>query len=129
MFPLASLARRPKNGDVKLMTDTISRRQAAKLALCCGALAPLLHLFANTASAADMPLLEPSDPQAKALGFVTDTSKLDAAAYPTYKPGQKCSSCVQYQGKQSDATAGCNIFAGHAVPASGWCSVWTQRPG
>ena len=34
-----------------------------------------------------------------------------------------------YQGKASDATAGCNIFAGHSVPAAGWCKVWAQKPG
>jgi hypothetical protein len=65
---------------------------------------------------------------AKALGFVTDASKVTAATHPTYKPGQRCATCAQYQGKPTEASAGCTIFAGHSVPGPGWCSVWAQRP-
>jgi hypothetical protein len=73
--------------------------------------------------------LDVGDPTAKALGFLTDATKVDAASNPTFKAGQKCATCAQYQGKASDATAGCNIFAGHSVPAAGWCKVWAQKPG
>ena len=74
------------------------------------------------------PHLSESDPTAKALGFVTDASKVSAASNPTYKAGSKCSTCAQYTGKPSDASGPCNIFAGHTVPSGGWCSVWAAKP-
>lgn len=111
------------------MQNRFSRRAIVKGGLIAGALVPVLGLVGNTASAAALPALDPNDPTAKALGFVTDATKVSAAANPTYKPTQKCSTCAQYQGKASDATAGCNIFAGKSVPAGGWCKVWAQKPG
>jgi hypothetical protein len=111
------------------MQNRISRRAIVKGGLIAGALVPALGLIRNTAQAAALPPLDPNDPTAKALGFVTDASKVSASANPTYKPDQKCSTCAQYQGKAGDASAGCNIFAGHSVPAAGWCKVWAQKPG
>ena len=87
-----------------------------------------MGLIGNTSTAAALPPLDPKDPTAQALGFVTDATKVDAKANTTYKPDQKCSTCAQYQGKASDATAACNIFAGKSVPAGGWCKVWAQKP-
>ena len=55
--------------------------------------------IANTARAAGLPPLDPSDPTAQALGFVTDHTKVDAKANATYKPDQDCGNCAQYQGK------------------------------
>jgi hypothetical protein len=102
----------------------ITRRAIVKGGLIAGALVPTLGLIGNTADAAGLPALDPNDPTAKALGFVTDATKAD----PARKPDTKCSNCAQYQGKAGDATAGCNIFAGHSVPAGGWCKVWAQKP-
>ena len=70
----------------------------------------------------------PVDPQAKALGYITDTTKVDAKANPTHKPEQKCANCVQFQGKASDAAAPCTIFAGKLVEGNGWCKVWAKKP-
>jgi hypothetical protein len=111
------------------MQSKISRRAIVKSGLIAGAFIPAIGLVANTAGAAGLAPLDPKDPTALALGFVTDASKVDAKANPTYKPNQKCSTCAQYQGKPTDPTAGCNIFAGKSVPAGGWCKVWAQRPG
>ncbi len=111
------------------MQNKISRRAIVKGGLVAGAMIPAFGLFAETASAAGLPPLDPADPTAKALGFVTDATKVDAGANPTYKATQKCSTCAQYLGKAGDASAGCNIFAGHSVPAGGWCKVWAQKPG
>jgi hypothetical protein len=110
------------------MQRKISRRAIVKGGLVAGALIPAMGLIANSAGAAGLPALDPKDPTAQALGFVTDASKVDAAANPTFKPTQKCSTCAQYQGKATDATAGCNIFAGKSVPAGGWCKVWAAKP-
>jgi hypothetical protein len=110
------------------MQKKITRRSIVKHGLIAGALAPALGLIGNPAGAAALPALDPNDPTAKALGFVTDASKVDASANPTYKPTQKCGNCAQFQGKQGEASAACNIFAGHSVPAGGWCKVWAQKP-
>jgi len=111
------------------MQNKITRRAIVKSGLIAGALVPAFGMLGNTAGAAALPPLDPADPTAKALGFVTDASTVSASANPTYKPNQKCSTCAQYQGKAGDATAACNIFAGHSVPAGGWCKVWAQKPG
>jgi hypothetical protein len=110
------------------MQKFISRRAIVRGGLIAGALSPWVGLV-RPVIAADLSPLDPSDPTAKSLGFVTDASKVDASANPTYKPNQKCASCAQFQGKGGDTTGACTIFAGHSVPAAGWCKVWAQRPG
>jgi High potential iron-sulfur protein len=109
------------------MQHKMTRRAMVKGSLIAGALVPAISLLGNTAGAADLTPLDPNDPTAKGLGFVTDASKVSAATSPTYKAGSKCSTCAQYTGKPSDASGGCNIFAGHTVPAGGWCSVWAAK--
>jgi hypothetical protein len=110
------------------MLNSFTRRAIVKNGLIAGAMLPAMGLIGNGAVAAGLPPLDPSDPTAKALGFVTDASKVDAASNPTYKPTQKCGTCAQFQGKAGDASGGCNIFAGHSVPSTGWCKVWAQKP-
>jgi hypothetical protein len=109
------------------MQSKMTRRELVKRGLIAGALVPAAGLMAYPAGAAPLPALDPSDPTAKALGFVTDASKVDASANLTYKAGQKCGTCAQFQGKPTDASAGCNIFAGKSVPSTGWCKVWVQK--
>jgi hypothetical protein len=111
-----------------MMRHAISRRDVMKGALLAGSVVPALGLVGNDSRAAALTPLDPNDPTAKALGFVTDAAKVNAKTSPTYKAGQRCATCAQYQGKPADASAGCIIFAGHSVPAGGWCSVWAQRP-
>jgi hypothetical protein len=96
-----------------------------KGALCASALGQVL--LAGESQAAVLAPLDPNDSTAKALGFVPDASKADAKSNGTFKAGQRCGACAQYQGKAGDATAGCVIFAGHSVPSSGWCQAWSQR--
>jgi hypothetical protein len=107
----------------------ISRRDWVKSSLFAGALVPALDLITEDSRAAALTPLDPNDTLAKSLGFVTVASKVDASTNPTFKPGQHCATCAQYQGKPTDATAACTIFAGHSVPAGGWCRVWAQRSG
>ena len=107
----------------------ISRRELVNSGLLAGALAPVMTLFGSGAQAAQLTPLDPKDPLATSLHFTTDASKVDAKANPTFKAGQHCGTCAQFQGKPTDGTAGCTIFAGHSVPAGGWCQVWAQRNG
>jgi hypothetical protein len=110
------------------MTRRLTRRAIMKGVVIGAGIAPVFGLIDRPASAEALPPLDPKDPTAAALGFVTDASKVSAAAFPTYKPGQRCGACAQFQGKPTDATGGCNIFVGHSVPQGGWCKVWAQRP-
>jgi high potential iron-sulfur protein len=109
------------------MQGKISRRSIVKNGLIAGALLPTLSLVSGNATAAALPPLDPNDPTAKALGFVNDASKVDTKTYPTFKAGEKCGTCAQFQGKAGDATAACTIFAGKSVPQGGWCQVWAQK--
>ena len=107
----------------------ISRRDFMVGTILASALVPALGLLAKDGHAAELAPLDASDPVAKALGFVTDASKVEASVSPTFKAGQHCAACAQYQGKATDGSGGCIIFAGHSVPADGWCQAWTQRSG
>ena len=110
------------------MQKPISRRTLVNYALIAGAFLPALHI-GNKAAAAALAPLDPNDPAAKALGYVSDSSKVDASANPTHKSDQTCFSCAQYQGKPGDAQGGCNIFVGKSVAPRGWCKVWAQKAG
>jgi hypothetical protein len=107
------------------MHHTIVRREFLKCALASAVVIPVLG--AAEARATGLPPLDPTDPVAQSLGFVSDASKVAADANPTFKPGQHCGVCAQYQGKPSDAAAACGIYAGHSVPSRGWCRAFSQR--
>lgn len=72
-------------------------------------------------------MVDENDPQAKALGYVTDASKVDTKKYPKYQKGEHCANCALFQGKPSDASAPCSLFAGKQVAGPGWCSAWSKK--
>jgi len=109
------------------MKLNISRRALVRYVLIAGAQMPAIILPGTSEAEAPLRPVDPLDPGAKALGFVTQTQKVDARAYPSYKPSQKCATCERFQGKADDAIAGCDIFAGHSVPREGWCKVWVGK--
>ena len=85
---------------------------------------------AKPAAAGALPMLNPSDPAAKALGYVEDASKVDAKANPAFKPGHHCGNCLQWVDKNRKAPAAkCNLFPRKMVKSTGWCKVWVQAPG
>lgn len=73
------------------------------------------------------PKLEESDAQATALGYKSDTTKVDAKKYPNHAAAQSCATCQLFQAKAKDATGGCPLFAGKQVMATGWCSAWVKK--
>ena len=85
-----------------------------------GAAMATSRAFAQTA-------LSEKDPQAVALGYVSDATKVDTKKYPKYAAGQACSNCALYQGKEGDAAGNCPLFAGKQVAAKGWCSAWAKK--
>lgn len=72
-------------------------------------------------------LVNEADPQAKALGYVADATKVDTKKFPRYAAGQNCANCALYQAKPTDAVGGCPLLAGRQVPAKAWCSAWAKK--
>ncbi len=72
-------------------------------------------------------LVDEKNPQAVALGYVADATKVDVKKFPKYAAGQLCSNCALYQGKPADAAAACPLFAGKQVAGKGWCSAWAKK--
>ena len=72
--------------------------------------------------------LEENDPQAVALGYKHDTTKVDKAKYPKHEATQKCSNCQLFQGKATDAWGPCALFGAKQVAGNGWCSAWVKKP-
>jgi len=83
-------------------------------------------LVAGQAMAQGAPLAE-TDPQAVALGYKADTTKVDAKKFPKHAATQNCANCALFQGKAGDKAGGCPLFAGKTVAATGWCSAWAKK--
>jgi hypothetical protein len=68
-----------------------------------------------------------NDPQAAAVGYRADATKVDKAKQPKYAAGQVCSGCALYQGANGSVAGGCALFAGKQVSAKGWCNAWAKK--
>jgi hypothetical protein len=90
-------------------------------------LVPLLGTAMLARAQAPAPRVDPKDPTAAALGYVTDATRADKARFPKYAPGQACGNCALYQGKAGDAAGPCPLYAGKAVEAKAWCSAWVKK--
>jgi High potential iron-sulfur protein len=82
---------------------------------------------AQTKAATALPMLDVNDATAKALGYVVDTTKVDAKKYPQHKKEQKCSNCTLYTGKATDKAGPCTLFPGKQVAGDGWCVSWAAK--
>jgi hypothetical protein len=99
------------------MTINFKRRALISRGLAAGTIAADAGIFVSRVSVAGASL-DPNDPTAKALGYVTQSTK----------PDSKCSNCTQFQGKAGDAQGPCTIFPGKDVAAAGWCMSWVKKP-
>jgi len=99
------------------MNGNITRRAIVKGGLITSALFPVAGLFINAAAHGESAALDPSDPTAKTLGYVTKSAK----------PDSNCANCSQFQGKAGDATGPCAIFSGKNVASAGWCMSWVKK--
>lgn len=90
-------------------------------------LVPLAAVAMLTAEQAVAAEVDPKDPQAAALGYVTDATKVDKAKFPRYAAGQDCANCALYQGKPADVSGPCSLFPGKTVAAKGWCSAYAKK--
>jgi len=74
------------------------------------------------------PVATEANPQASALGYKADGSKVDAAKYPQHQEAQVCGGCNFYQGKSGDESAPCLLLGGKQVAGKGWCMAWAKKP-
>ena len=72
--------------------------------------------------------LEENDPQAVALGYKHDSTKVDKVKYPKHDASQKCNNCQLFTGKPADAWGPCALFPNKQVAGPGWCSAWVKKP-
>ena len=84
-------------------------------------------VLAATQAQAQAAKLDEKDPQATGLGYLHDTTKVDAKKYPKHAKEQNCSNCALYQAKATDPWGGCPLFAGKQVNANGWCIAWAKK--
>ena len=104
---------------------TTSTRRVFMLQVAAGA----STLAATHAMAQAAPMLAETDPQAVALGYKADTTKVDAKKFPKHAATQNCANCALYAGKPKEAAGACPLFAGKQVAAAGWCSAWAKKAG
>jgi hypothetical protein len=101
------------------MTQPIQRRVfLMSLATTAAAAGTLVHAQV---------LLDETDPQAVALGYIADAKRADIKRFPKFVAGQNCANCALFQGKPTDKAAGCPLFAGKQVAGAGWCSAWAKK--
>ena len=89
--------------------------------------AATLALSAARAASAQAVKLEETDPQAVALGYRHDATKIDAKKFPAYAPGHNCANCQLFQGKPGEALGACGAMGGKLVNAKGWCVAWVKK--
>jgi len=88
----------------------------------------LIGEFALTArSMAAAPVVDPSDPQANALGYTPDAAKVPAAFAQRHVAGAHCGNCAMFEGRAADAPGPCPLFGGKTVQGNGWCSSWVAK--
>ena len=66
------------------------------------------------------------DAVATAIGYVADSSKVDAKANPTFKKGQNCSSCALFT-KSNDGWGKCQMIQSGLVRTNGWCRSYNKK--
>jgi hypothetical protein len=101
----------------------LTRRNFFKTA---GAAAAVASTGFGASTFADDSLIrvDENDPTAKALNYVHDAGKVDAAKRFS---DRYCNNCALFAGKADDEWAGCGIFPGKVVAGRGWCNVWAPK--
>jgi hypothetical protein len=108
----------------------IPRREFIRKTLLGAATLPAAALLARTAHADDdFPTLKEDDVTAKSIAYVADATKVDAKAFPMFKPGQDCSNCKLYASDPGAPKGVCELVLGQYVLAKGWCKSWEPKPG
>jgi hypothetical protein len=108
----------------------IPRRAFIRNTLLGAAALPAASLLSRAAQADDdFPTLKEDDTTAKSIAYVADATRVDAKAFPQYKPGQDCSNCKLYTADKGAPKGVCELVLGQYVLAKGWCKSWEPKPG
>lgn len=108
---------------MKIQTSTVTNNRRVfmmQAIVGCAAVGTALQAQAQAAVAE-------TDPQAAALGYKADATKVDKTKQPKYAAGQACANCALFQGAANAASGGCPLFAGKQVASKGWCSAWAKK--
>ncbi|MEZ5464400.1 MAG: high-potential iron-sulfur protein [Lysobacteraceae bacterium] len=105
-----------------------SRRRFLQVLGVAAVSVPLAGVAVRSARAQDLTPLDLSNPTAVALGYIEDTTKVDATKYPQHKPEQDCTNC-QFYTATSGGLGSCQLFPGHSVVGKGWCASWAAKAG
>lgn len=86
----------------------------------------------RSGNATENALLDENSPQAKALNYKADSSKIVDKTLMTERQGvqfksQKCSNCGLYTGKPGEKQGPCAVFPGKMVSSNGWCTSWNKK--
>jgi High potential iron-sulfur protein len=108
----------------------LRRRDFIGKALLGVAAIPAAAALSRTARADDdFPTLKEDETTAKSIAYVADATRVDAKAYPQFKPGQDCSNCKLYSSDKGASKGICQLVLGEYVLAKGWCKSWEPMPG
>jgi len=72
-------------------------------------------------------LLQETDTQAMAFGYVNDAKRVDSKKHPRFQAGQNCGNCALFQGKSTDSKGACPLFGSKHVASAGWCNAWAKK--
>ena len=97
----------------------LSRRQFVMSTATVVALSPSILLTSRSVGAADMPKVDPNDPQAKALAYVHESPISDKV----------CANCQLYSSAADTEWGPCAIFPGKVVAGQGWSIDWVKKAG
>ncbi|GGE73635.1 hypothetical protein GCM10011533_27570 [Streptosporangium jomthongense] len=103
------------------MTDQSRRKFMRHSLLGIAALPFGASVLSQRVFAQDLPPLDPSNAQAKALNYVRNAG--EASDHPAYEAGEKCSTCRFF----NEANNGCALFPQNSVEPEGWCSSWAEK--
>ncbi len=73
------------------------------------------------------PKVSEKDPQAMALGYTEDTTKVDQKKYPKHTAEQKCSTCQLFVAKGKDPYGNCPLYPGKVASVNAWCSAYAKK--
>jgi hypothetical protein len=115
-----------------------NRRNFLKKSLYILGTVPLLEVGSSRAWAQEMKPLDEGDPQAQALGYKHDATKVDTTKFPkrAQAGGEKqlCSNCVLLlqsdlaaQGAEGTQWGKCALFPQGLVSLNGWCNSWAPK--
>src|ERR1700728_2883787 len=99
------------------------RRELLRRAALGLSLAPLALAAAPAALAAaagSLPLISEQDPAAKAVHYVEDASRAEAAA-----SGAHSSTCPIYSAPAGATQGPCTLSRGRLAKAAAWCTSWS----